>query len=144
MKMPNFALPYHSGRSRSRSLHCDSDIPILSSHLMTSLAERSRHLKPESVTMVRMTDSQPLVVAFDLDDTLAPSKSPVHPRVAEQLVDLARRVEVAIISGGQIGQFRSQVVDNLPDAGTALSHIHLLPTCGTAYYRHSGEDFTLL
>jgi len=111
---------------------------------MTSLAERSRHLKPESVTMVRMTDSQPLVVAFDLDDTLAPSKSPVHPRVAEQLVDLARRVEVAIISGGQIGQFRSQVVDNLPDAGTALSHIHLLPTCGTAYYRHNGEDFTLL
>jgi HAD superfamily hydrolase (TIGR01484 family) len=83
--------------------------------------------------MVRMTDSQPLVVAFDLDDTLAPSKSPVHPRVAQQLVDLA-----------QISQFRSQVVDNLPDATDALEHIHLLPTCGTAYYRHNGTEFALL
>lgn len=91
-----------------------------------------------------MTASQPLVVAFDLDDTLAPSKSPVDPRIAQQLVDLARRVEVAVISGGQIGQFRMQVVDRLPDAADALAHIHLLPTCGTAYYRHDGSDFALL
>ncbi|WP_156760635.1 HAD-IIB family hydrolase [Microbacterium karelineae] len=91
-----------------------------------------------------MTSAQPLVVAFDLDDTLAPSKSPVDPRVAQQLVDLARRVEVAIISGGQIAQFRAQVVDRLPDAADALAHIHLLPTCGTAYYRHDGSDFALL
>lgn len=93
--------------------------------------------------METMTTSQPLLVAFDLDDTLAPSKSPVDPRVAQQLVDLARRVEVAIISGGQIAQFRSQVVDNLPDAADALAHIHLLPTCGTAYYRHDGSEFAL-
>ena len=91
-----------------------------------------------------MTDSQPLVVAFDLDDTLAPSKSPVTPRVAQQLIELAHRVEVAIISGGQIAQFRSQLVENLPASGDALSHIHLLPTCGTAYYRHDGSDFVLL
>ncbi|WP_111467042.1 HAD-IIB family hydrolase [Microbacterium suaedae] len=91
-----------------------------------------------------MTSAQPLVVAFDLDDTLAPSKSPVDPRVAQQLVDLARRVEVAVISGGQIGQFRAQLVDRLPDATDALAHIHLLPTCGTAYYRHDGSDFSLL
>ncbi|HLS92192.1 MAG TPA: HAD-IIB family hydrolase [Microbacterium sp.] len=88
-----------------------------------------------------MTTAQPLVVAFDLDDTLAPSKSPVDARVAQQLVDLARRVEVAIISGGQIAQFRAQVVDRLPDAADALAHVHLLPTCGTQYYRHDGSDF---
>ena len=45
-------------------------------------------------------------------------------------------MEVAIISGGQLEQFRAQVVDRLPEASAdVLSHIHLLPTCGTQYYR---------
>ncbi|MGI6878757.1 HAD-IIB family hydrolase [Microbacterium sp. gxy059] len=91
-----------------------------------------------------MTASAPLLVAFDLDDTLAPSKSRAEPRVAQLLVDLARRVEVAIISGGQIAQFRSQLVDALPEAPDALAHFHLLPTCGTQYYRHDGSGFSAL
>ena len=78
----------------------------------------------------------PRLVAFDLDDTLAPSKSPVDPRMAELLVALAGPVDVAIISGGQLSQFTTQVVDRLPDAAPAvLAPIHLLPTCGTQYYR---------
>ncbi len=78
----------------------------------------------------------PRLVAFDLDDTLAPSKSPIPPRIGELLIDLAERVEVAIISGGQLEQFRTQVVDRLPDASPeTLSHIDLLPTCGTQFYR---------
>lgn len=80
--------------------------------------------------------ASPKLVAFDLDDTLAPSKQPVDPRMARLLLDLAARVEVAIISGGQLAQFTSQVVDRLPDASAELlSHLHLLPTCGTQYYR---------
>ncbi|SFI19821.1 MULTISPECIES: HAD-IIB family hydrolase [Microbacterium] len=82
----------------------------------------------------------PRLVAFDLDDTLAPSKSAIAPRMGELLVALAERVEVAIISGGQLAQFQKQVVDRLPAAGTAvLHHIHLLPTCGTQYYRITGD-----
>jgi HAD superfamily hydrolase (TIGR01484 family) len=81
-------------------------------------------------------DSTPRLVAFDLDDTLAPSKSAIDPRIGELLIDLAERVEVAIISGGQLEQFRKQVVDRLPAASAdVLSHLHLLPTCGTQYYR---------
>ncbi|WP_029149497.1 HAD-IIB family hydrolase [Microbacterium indicum] len=86
----------------------------------------------------------PRLVAFDLDDTLAPSKSPVDPRVAEQLVALASRVEVAIISGGRMAQFQAQVVDRLPGAPDALAHMHLLPTCGTQYWRHDGDAFRAL
>ncbi|MER7796330.1 HAD-IIB family hydrolase [Microbacterium sp. NPDC096154] len=83
--------------------------------------------------------SAPRVVAFDLDDTLAPSKSPIDPRIGELLISLAERVEVAIISGGQIAQFRAQVVERLPHApAETLAHIHLLPTCGTQYYRFDG------
>ena len=78
----------------------------------------------------------PHLVAFDLDDTLAPSKSAIDPRIGDQLIALAERVEVAIISGGQLAQFRAQVVDRLPDAAAGtLARIHLLPTCGTQYYR---------
>lgn len=80
--------------------------------------------------------SAPRLVAFDLDDTLAPSKSPIPVRIGELLIALAERVEVAIISGAQLGQFRTQVVDRLPAAPPeTLSHIDLLPTCGTQFYR---------
>lgn len=82
----------------------------------------------------------PRLVAFDLDDTLAPSKSAISPRMGELLLDLAERVEVAIISGGQLQQFQAQVVDQLPVAGAAaLDRFHLLPTCGTQYYRVTSE-----
>ncbi|HWI32280.1 MAG TPA: HAD family hydrolase, partial [Microbacterium sp.] len=85
----------------------------------------------------------PRLVAFDLDDTLAPSKSAIDPRIGDLLIDLAERVEVAIISGGQITQFRTQVVDRLPDAATeTLARIHLMPTCGTQYYRFDGTGFS--
>lgn len=78
----------------------------------------------------------PRLVAFDLDDTLAPSKSAIDPRIGELLIALAERVEVAIISGGQLGQFTAQVVDRLPEASDdVLSRLHLMPTCGTQYYR---------
>ena len=82
----------------------------------------------------------PRLVAFDLDDTLAPSKAAISPRMGELLLALAERVEVAIISGGQLQQFQSQVVDRLPVAGAeALDRFHLLPTCGTQYYRIAAD-----
>jgi hypothetical protein len=88
------------------------------------------------VTDTAPTGIPPRLVAFDLDDTLAPSKSAIDPRIGDLLIALAERVEVAVISGGQLEQFRTQVVDRLPDAApSVLSHIHLLPTCGTQYYR---------
>jgi phosphomannomutase len=76
------------------------------------------------------------LVAFDLDDTLAPSKAAIDPRIGALLLALAERVQVAIISGGQLAQFETQVVDRLPAASAdVLARIHLLPTCGTQYYR---------
>jgi HAD superfamily hydrolase (TIGR01484 family) len=88
-----------------------------------------------------VTDSiPPRLVAFDLDDTLAPSKSAIDPRIGDLLIALGERVDVAIISGGQLAQFTSQVVDRLPDASAeVLGRFHLLPTCGTQYYRLTPE-----
>jgi HAD superfamily hydrolase (TIGR01484 family) len=81
--------------------------------------------------------TQPALVAFDLDDTLAPSKSPLDPRMADLLVELLDVAQVCIISGGQFGQFQMQVIDRLPEqAGDALARLHLMPTCGTQYWLH--------
>jgi HAD superfamily hydrolase (TIGR01484 family) len=89
--------------------------------------------------------TSPALVAFDLDDTLAASKSPISPRIADLLRALLLRVDVAIISGGNEEQFRTQVVARLGEAdAAALARLHLLPTCGTRYLRHDGSGFSAL
>jgi phosphomannomutase len=85
----------------------------------------------------------PRLMAFDLDDTLAASKSPVDPAMADLFVKLLKQTEVCIISGGQIGQFRMQVLDRLEGADPeVLAKLHLMPTCGTQYYRYEDGDWT--
>ena len=81
----------------------------------------------------------PALVAFDLDDTLAPSKSPAPERILAALKGLLERTSVAVISGGNFAQFEQQLVSRL-DAHAALTEtqlerLHLLPTCGTRYER---------
>lgn len=86
--------------------------------------------------------TSPALVAFDLDDTLAPSKGLIDQRIADLLRALLRSVDVAIISGGNEAQFRTQVIARLGDTDAAdLARLHLLPTCGTRYLRHDGTDF---
>jgi HAD superfamily hydrolase (TIGR01484 family) len=83
--------------------------------------------------MYQMPHSTKAVV-FDLDDTLAPSKSPLDPSMATALVSLLQRVDVCIISGGRFEQFQTQVLDRLTAPEQLLSRLHLMPTCGTRYY----------
>lgn len=81
----------------------------------------------------------PALIAFDLDDTLAPSKSPVDPRMLEVFTRLLQRTTVAVISGGNFEQFETQLVSRLNDVDEhALERLHLLPTCGTRYERREG------
>lgn len=97
----------------------------------------------------------PALVAFDLDDTLAPSKSAMPEPMARALRALLDVVPVCVISGGQFGQFRDQVLAHLGASGAELDRLHLMPTCGTRYYTHAplatgtgagarDEDWTLV
>lgn len=76
------------------------------------------------------------VIAFDLDDTLAISKSEISDRMAELLARLIEKYEICIISGGRIEQFHKQVIDRLEVEGHYLEKFHLMPSCGTRYYRY--------
>jgi HAD superfamily hydrolase (TIGR01484 family) len=74
-------------------------------------------------------------VAFDLDDTLAISKAQIDQRMAKALVCLLSVLDVCIISGGRFEQFESQVLRYLDADPKSLASLHLMPTCGTRYYR---------
>ena len=76
------------------------------------------------------------VIAFDLDDTLAVTKSPISDRMSELLGKLLEHYDVCVISGGNINQFHMQVIDRLDVPAHLLNKMHLMPTCGTRYYRH--------
>ena len=88
------------------------------------------------------------LIVFDLDGTIAESKSSLDDEMSALLRDLLRIVKVAIISGGNWPQFEKQLVSNLPrDAN--LKNLFLLPTCGTKFYKYDStwnklysEDFT--
>lgn len=90
--------------------------------------------------MAEASDSQPVprLVAFDLDDTLAPSKSPLPQRMAEALRQLLDCTQVAVISGGALPQFQLQLLENLGANPEQLNQLHLMPTCGTRYCRFEG------
>ena len=88
------------------------------------------------------------LVVFDLDGTLAESKSAIDAEMAELLERLLGLVRVAVISGGAWEQFEKQVLTHLPP-DERLKGLSLLPTCGTRLYRYESawellyaEDFT--
>jgi hydroxymethylpyrimidine pyrophosphatase-like HAD family hydrolase len=70
------------------------------------------------------------LIVFDLDGTLAESKSPLDADMSGLLHDLLGIVKVAVISGGDWPQFEKQLLSNL-SSDARLSNLSLLPTCGT-------------
>jgi phosphomannomutase len=78
------------------------------------------------------------IIVFDLDDTLAPSKSRVDDSMVALLGELLSRIDVCIISGGRFEQFETQVLAPL-SGSPDLARLHIMPTCGTQYYRWSAE-----
>jgi phosphomannomutase len=80
------------------------------------------------------------LIAFDLDGTLAPSKSPGPDRMLDLLGQLLDKFQVCIISGGKFEQFQKQVLGGLEASPTRLQNLHIMPTCGTRYYKYDTSD----
>jgi HAD superfamily hydrolase (TIGR01484 family) len=88
------------------------------------------------------------LIVYDLDGTLAESKSAIDPEMSTRLHNLLGVAKVAIISGGDWPQFEKQVLSHLPH-DERLVNLSILPTCGTKFFRYNGdwkklysEDFT--
>ncbi len=80
------------------------------------------------------------LLAFDLDDTLAITKSPISDQMSETLSNILESFDVCVISGGRFEQFKLQIIDRLHIEPAKLSRLHLMPTCGTQYYRYDELD----
>ncbi len=78
------------------------------------------------------------LIVFDLDGTLAASKSSLDAEMASLLHDLLSIAKVAVISGGAWFQFEKQVLSHLPQ-DERLARLSILPTCGTQFFQYSGE-----
>jgi HAD superfamily hydrolase (TIGR01484 family) len=106
------------GPAHETRWHCRNDIAcyVLASCAGGKLAEAMKEL-----------------IVFDLDGTLAESKSPLDSEMAQLLNSLLGVVRVAIISGGAWQQFEHQLLAQLCH-GESLRHLSLLPTCGTQFY----------
>ena len=88
------------------------------------------------------------LIVFDLDGTLAESKSSLDAEMSKLFHHLLGVVHVAVISGGNWPQFKKQLLSNLP-LDERLENLSLLPTCGTKFYQYKkvwkmlySEDFT--
>ncbi len=78
------------------------------------------------------------LIVYDLDGTLAESKSSLDTEMSALLHDLLGIVKVAVISGGDWPQFEKQLLSDLPH-DDRLVNLSLLPTCGTKFYQYAGE-----
>src|SRR3989344_1891530 len=72
---------------------------------------------------------------FDLDGTLAPSKSVADKEMIGLLLRLLEKKHVAVIGGGKYELFKEQLVRRLPRRDARLSKLFLFPTSSTAFYR---------
>lgn len=77
------------------------------------------------------------LIVFDLDGTLAPSKSALTPEMSKTLTRLLAAKKVAVISGGDFKQFRKQLVGSLKCPPKLLENLFLFPTTATAFYRYN-------
>jgi hypothetical protein len=74
------------------------------------------------------------LIIFDLDGTLAESKSAISTSMASSLKKLLQKFSVAIISGGNWNQFQTQLLANLNSSNEENKKLFLLPTSGTSFY----------
>lgn len=81
------------------------------------------------------------VIVFDLDGTLAESKSPMTLEMAELLEELLKKYSVAVISGGAYPQFQTQFLGSLPLPDELLDRLFLFPTCATSFYKHENKTW---
>ena len=75
------------------------------------------------------------LIVFDLDGTLAKSKSSLDGEMSALLHALLGVVRTAVISGGAWPQFEAQVLSRLPH-DERLTRLSLLPTCGTTFFAY--------
>ena len=81
------------------------------------------------------------LIAFDLDGTLAPSKSHFDPRMVALFDRLLAKYHVCVISGAKYELFQRQFLTQITTEPESLERLHLMPTSGTRYCRYENGEW---
>src|SRR6185436_11971859 len=88
---------------------------------------------------MEITDTNKLtpkdLIVFDLDGTLARSKTAIEPDMKNLFLDLLRVKKVAVIGGGKYEIFQMQLLNELGDT-ELLKNLYIFPTTATAFYHY--------
>ncbi len=77
------------------------------------------------------------VIVFDLDGTLAVSKTPMSSEMSTSIIELLEKYTVGVISGGSFIQFEKQILSQLEGVrDELLQKLFLFPTNGSTFYRY--------
>jgi hypothetical protein len=76
------------------------------------------------------------LVVFDLDGTLAPSKSVMDQEMAKLIKELLTVKKVAVIGGGKLELFKHQFLNELKVPESLLKNLYLFPTTATTFLRY--------
>ena len=79
------------------------------------------------------------IIAFDVDGTLTPSKSPITAGMAVLLKELIKRKIVVAISGAKFGQFKNQFLppfENDKSITPIINNLILLPASGSQRFEY--------
>lgn len=74
--------------------------------------------------------SKKKLIAFDVDNTLSKSRSPIDTEMADLLKKLLGKKKVAIITGGAFADIKKQVLDPIGQDKKCSQNLILLPTNG--------------
>lgn len=80
------------------------------------------------------------LIVFDLDGTLAESKTSLTPEMASLLRDLGQAYHLGIISGGDFLQYQQCVLPHV-DYPELQSKMYLLPTSGGKVYQYKNGEW---
>ena len=86
------------------------------------------------ITNLKKLQPKKLVV-FDLDGTLALSKTPMDKEMTQLMTELLATKKVAVIGGGKYDLFKQQLLSPLKISKNLLQNLFLFPTTSTTFYR---------
>lgn len=87
------------------------------------------------ISNIHKLQSKKLIV-FDLDGTLAPTKSVMDREMTRLFIHLLEAKKVAVIGGGKYGLFKEQMLSQVKAPKELLERLFLFPTTANAFYRY--------
>ena len=80
------------------------------------------------------------LIIFDLDGTLALSKSSIDEEMALLLEKLLTKYKVIVVSGGKFKQFETQLIDHLRLSKENSVNFYIEPGSGSSMYKFVNDD----